>query len=72
MANPISGVGAAQQLTPVAATTPTQQAKQTTKYQAVAPQDTANISHAARVASQAETARQQQVSGDKDHDGDSK
>jgi hypothetical protein len=71
MANSISGVDALQQLTPVAATTPTQKAKQTTKYQAVAPQDTVHI-HAARVASQAQAARQQQVSGVKDHDGDSK
>ena len=59
MANPISGVGAARQLTPVAATTPTQKAKQTTKYQVFGPQDTVNISHAARVASQAQAARQQ-------------
>ena len=72
MANPKRGVSALQQLTPVAATTPTQQAKQTTKYQAVAPQDTVNISHAARVASQAQAARQQQASGNTDHDGDSK
>lgn len=72
MANPLSGVGAVQQLTQLSATTPTQQTKQFTKTQAVTPQDTVNISQAARVASQAKAAQPQQTSGDKDHDGDSK
>lgn len=69
MANPLSGVGALQQLDHVTATNPTQQTQQIARTQAVAPQDTVKISQAARVASQAQ---QQQVSGDKDHDGDSK
>jgi hypothetical protein len=69
MSNPISGFGAFQQLDPVAAAAPTQQAKQIAKTQAVAPQDTVKISQDARVASQAQ---QQQVSGDKNDDGDSK
>lgn len=69
MADPLSGVGALHQLNHVTPTNPTQQTKQISKTQAVAPQDTVKISQAARVASQAQ---QQQVSSDKDHDGNSK
>jgi hypothetical protein len=69
MVNPLSGVGTLQQVNHVSATNPTQQTQQIAKAQAVAPQDTVKISQAAHVASQAQ---QQQVSGDKDYDGDSK
>jgi hypothetical protein len=72
MANPLSGVGALQQLAPVTATNPTQQAKQVSKTQAVAPQDTVNISLAARVASQSRTGGSQTPTGDTDQDGDSR
>jgi hypothetical protein len=66
MANPLSGVGAVQHLSQATPTTPTQQAQQATKNQAVAPQDSVNISKAGKAASQS------QASGDRDHDGDSK
>ena len=70
MANLLSGVGALQQLEQVNATTPTQQVKQATKNQAVAPQDTVNLSQAGRVAGQAQASSQALASGDRGHDGD--